>query len=129
MRRALSIPALSIPALSIPALSILAFACRTTDKPGGENTDSGGLASVDEDGDGYDSGEDCDDADAGVHPGATEVCDGIDNNCDDRVDEDVLDTWYADADGDGYGDPDNASAACAAPVDHVGDDAPPDPEA
>lgn len=35
---------------------------------------------------------DCDDDDDGVHPGATEVCDGVDNDCDDDVDEDLLGT-------------------------------------
>ncbi len=33
------------------------------------------------------SGDDCDDADDGIHVGASEVCDGVDNNCDGRVDE------------------------------------------
>ena len=46
---------------------------------------------TDFDADGYDSelygGDDCDDRQAAVHPTADEVCDGIDNNCDDEVDE------------------------------------------
>jgi lysophospholipase L1-like esterase len=32
-------------------------------------------------------GNDCDDSDPEVYPDATEICDGIDNNCDDQVDE------------------------------------------
>jgi hypothetical protein len=41
---------------------------------------------ADADGDGYDMCHDCDDADAAQTPGAVEVCDAIDNDCDGRVD-------------------------------------------
>ncbi len=54
-----------------------------------------------------DSDTDCDDADASVNPGAAEVCDEVDNDCDGDTDEDdALDaaSWYTDADIDGYGD-------------------------
>ncbi len=64
----------------------------------------------DQDGDGYYSatclGSDCDDNDAAVHPAAGEDCgDGIDNNCDTRIDS--ADPFCPagctdDADGDGY---------------------------
>ena len=37
---------------------------------------------VDADGDGYSAEQDCNDLNAEVNPGATEVCDGIDNDCD-----------------------------------------------
>ena len=50
------------------------------------------------------SGGDCDDDDPEVNPDATEVCNGIDDNCDGIVDEDLLVTVWADEDGDGYGD-------------------------
>jgi hypothetical protein len=52
-----------------------------------------------------DVGDDCDDTDPSVSPGAVEVCDGLDQNCDGQADEDLdLDTpWYADADEDGWG--------------------------
>ncbi|MBN2801116.1 MAG: hypothetical protein JXX28_18400 [Deltaproteobacteria bacterium] len=76
---------------------------------------------VDLDGDGALSDVDCDDTDASVHPGAQERCNGVDDDCDAEIDEDPVDasTFYADADSDGYGDPDTSWAACEAPVDFV----------
>ncbi|MCZ7599158.1 MAG: putative metal-binding motif-containing protein [Gammaproteobacteria bacterium] len=50
-------------------------------------------------------GTDCDDTRAGVSPVATETCDARDNDCDGSTDEGVLETYYPDADGDGFGDP------------------------
>ncbi len=46
--------------------------------------------------DGVPAGEDCDDANAGIHPGATEECNGVDDDCLDGVPADELDR-----DGDG----------------------------
>jgi len=60
-----------------------------------------------------DNSTDCDDLDASSLPGGTEVCDEADNDCDGSVDEDVAGTWYADADGDGYGDPSPATSVTA----------------
>jgi len=81
---------------------------------------------TDADGDGYYDYEDCDDQEAAAHPGADEYCDGIDNNCNDVVDEQALDAllWYEDADGDGYGAFDSTQAACEKPEGYVdnGDD-------
>jgi hypothetical protein len=49
--------------------------------------------------------EDCDDADADVHPGVIDECNGIDNDCDGNIDDDALfTTYYLDNDGDTYGD-------------------------
>ncbi len=48
-------------------------------------------------------GDDCDDAQPHAHPGEAEDCDTIDNDCDGSIDEGVLATFYADADGDGFG--------------------------
>jgi hypothetical protein len=47
-------------------------------------------------------GDDCDDARDDVHPDASDVCDGADNDCDTRIDEGGVTTWYADCDADGY---------------------------
>ena len=58
---------------------------------------------------------DCDDADATVNPSADELCNGVDDDCDGSVDEDAVDTvlLYADADGDGLGDPAVSEDRCA----------------
>ncbi|MCB9741803.1 MAG: putative metal-binding motif-containing protein [Alphaproteobacteria bacterium] len=84
--------------------------------------------SPDLDGDGYIDvafgGDDCDDSDASVNTGASEVCDGVDNDCDGDVDEDDAadaSTWYYDLDGDGYGDADNSYTGCSQPSRSVTD--------
>ena len=64
---------------------------------------------------------DCDDANSTVNPGAVEVCDEIDNNCNGAIDEGVTTTYYADYDGDDYGDPEVSIEACSAPVGYVED--------
>jgi len=67
-------------------------------------------------------GGDCDDADPTIRPGATETCDGVDEDCDGTADDSAIDatTWYPDLDGDTFGD-DSATGtlACAAPPGHV----------
>ncbi len=67
---------------------------------------------VDGDGDGVSAGDDCDDADASIRPGAEERCNGVDDDCDGSVDEGLGDTVYVDADGDGYGDDATARTDC-----------------
>ncbi len=63
--------------------------------------------------------QDCDDSDPAISPEAAELCNGVDDDCDGSIDEDdAVDapSWYADEDGDGFGDPENSTAACSAPA-------------
>lgn len=67
------------------------------------------------DADGYDFTVDCDDENPSVYPGAPEICDGLDNNCEGLVDEGLIfSIYYADADGDGYGNLNIALDTCLA---------------
>ncbi|MDP2317412.1 MAG: MopE-related protein [Pseudomonadota bacterium] len=73
---------------------------------------------ADGDGDGAAYAADCDDHDATRFPGAVEHCDGYDEDCDGLADNQAIDalTTYTDLDGDGFGDPSTALAACVAPA-------------
>ncbi len=100
--------------------------------PGGTDTDadsgSGGTTDgpedplfVDDDGDGFSEHRgDCDDTDPLVFPRAIERCNGIDDDCDTKIDDDDIDvygqpSWWADADGDGYGNEFQEIYACVNP--------------
>ena len=113
--------------------------CNSVDDDCDGQIDEGGASGeslwyLDADGDGYGRGsmsvlgcqqpagyvavsDDCDDLDPTSYPGATEVCDEADNNCDNSVDEGAAapGTWYADADGDSFGNAAASLTACAAP--------------
>jgi hypothetical protein len=74
---------------------------------GADCTASGVDACTDADGDGWCADLDCDDDNAETYPGAVEVCDGLDNDCDDSI-QGVTD-WAGDEfddevdrDGDGW---------------------------
>ena len=108
--------------LPLAALSVT-FGLACGDKNDGHDTGSPGQTTpTDADGDGFSEADDCDDADATIHPDAAEICDGVDNDCDDLVDDadDDVDvsgggTWYTDADADGFGAAEGIIEACAQP--------------
>ena len=61
-------------------------------------------------------GDDCDDTNRRVHGAQLEICDELDNDCDEVVDEDAVAlTWYRDADGDGFGDPRGGTTVSCVP--------------
>jgi large repetitive protein len=77
------------------------------------------------------NGGDCDDADDAVSPGQIEVCNGLDDDCDQAIDDadagvdpSTRTYWYQDADSDGYGNPNRNRLACQGPPGSVanGDD-------
>ncbi|MFM2226811.1 MAG: hypothetical protein RL664_154 [Bacteroidota bacterium] len=111
--------------------------CNTIDDDCDSQIDEGVQNSyyADTDGDGYGAGTvtlactaptgfvstntDCNNTNGTVNPGATEVCNSIDDDCDTQIDEDVQNSYYADIDVDGYGSG-AATLACSAPIGMVG---------
>ena len=82
-----------------------------------DTSDTGSVVEpVDADGDGFVEADDCDDSNADINPDAEELCDGVDNNCDDEIDNDATDalTFYEDYDEDGFGDSEITEDACEA---------------
>ena len=62
---------------------------------------------------------DCNDSNANINPGMSEICgDGLNNNCLGGVDEGCV-TWYRDSDGDNYGDPSDSVSAAVQPAGYV----------
>jgi hypothetical protein len=72
------------------------------------------------------AGIDCDDTNGGIKPGAVEICDGMDNNCDGLIDDNDpgitgQSIWYADTDTDNYGDANTSLLACSQPDGYLSD--------
>jgi hypothetical protein len=68
---------------------------------------------------------DCDDADPAIHPGAAELCNALDDDCNGMPDDGAgpVVSWYADTDGDTYGDPlTEVQGACSPDETWVTDD-------
>ncbi len=58
---------------------------------------------------------DCDDSDPAIHPDATEICNDKDDNCNGEIDEGLRKAYCRDADGDGFGDPNEKKMFCSQP--------------
>lgn len=98
--------------------------------------DEGSTFYPDTDGDGYGNGDessnkivaceqpsgfvlsntDCNDSDTTIHPGAIEICNGMDDNCNGQIDEGLLSYFYIDTDNDGYGSGTDSLLACTVPA-------------
>jgi hypothetical protein len=84
-----------------------------------EGDDTGGDtdAPPDADGDGFPDADDCAPEDPSAHPGADEICDERDNDCDGDIDEDAIDAtpFFLDEDEDGYGVDGSETYSCEGP--------------
>ena len=80
-------------------LFFILIGCPSTKTKIGEETIQN--ENQDVDGDGYLQNEDCDDGNSTISPNAIEICDGVDNDCDGEIDENVSETFFEDQDGDG----------------------------
>ena len=60
---------------------------------------------------------DCDDTNASIYPGAIEICNSLDDDCNTLIDEGLIfETYYADADADFFGDVNDAGTSACLPI-------------
>lgn len=119
----------STQSISVSPVATTSYAVTVTDADGCTDDDTVVVTvdATDNDSDGYAGCNDCNDNAPAIHPGASEICDGLDNDCDgliDNADPDVTGqiTFYADTDGDGYGNAGNSILSCFAPSGYVSND-------
>ena len=63
---------------------------------------------------------DCNDNNSAIRPTATEICNSFDDDCDGLTNEGItFITYYADNDGDGFGNPNASLSACTPPSGYV----------
>ena len=79
----------------------------------------GSVGYEDADGDGHAACTECDDSNPAVPPDASEICNGIDDDCDNEIDADDSNLadgaiFYGDSDGDGHGGQQYEAIACEA---------------
>ncbi|MBM74143.1 MAG: hypothetical protein CMK59_01975, partial [Proteobacteria bacterium] len=89
----------------------------------GDEDDNGTLACFSQGGR-VSNNADCDDSLPSSNPNSVELCDNLDNNCDGYIDNNAIDvlTWFADSDGDTYGDPNTVETSCSQPLNYVEND-------
>jgi hypothetical protein len=114
-----------IPLLLLPLLACSGGSVDQDGKSAGAGDEGDDTPELDGDGDGYLISEgDCDDTNPDRHPGAAEVCNDRDDDCDPNIDEDATDaiTYYEDLDYDGYGSPEHSVTRCDPPVGYATND-------